>query len=177
MLITDVRFSGKAATGTNGTFRAQVPAGDYWLCASGTQPNHLRSCDWSAPQTRAQVTGSADDLPASLSVRTGSLLTLTINDPSGKVQQIDPTGVNGPQTNVRISANTGGYYYRIGLSARQGTQWIHTVAVPIGVSVSLFIDSQLDISDSSGITAPARQPILPFLANDASGVAVSLAVH
>jgi hypothetical protein len=177
IVLTGATFSGEATTDAGGNYQTDgIPVGDYYLCATGTMPNHLRSCDWGGPDTFRHVTGTVSDLPASLSVQTGSLLTVTVNDPTGRIQVNDPTGINAPPTNLTIRVKTGRYYYRTAPPVKQGNQWTYTVAVPIGVSVSLFVDSALGLADSSGIAVPTRQPVLPFVAQDASGVALAFVV-
>ena len=175
---TGVMLSGKVTAGSDGKFQSSaIPIGDYYLCARGTLPNHLRSCDWGGMETFVHLTGTSQDGPVSLNVQTGSLLTINVSDPEGHIQIRDASGINAPPTNLTINVTAGRYYYPAGVSQQTGSRWVHTVAIPIGTSVSLFVDTALDVADSSGNAIPKKQPVLPLRAADASGLATSLVVQ
>ncbi len=178
IISTGVMLSSKATTGSDGKFQTgQIPVGDYYLCAKGTLPNHLRSCDWGGMETFVHLTGTTQDGSVTLNVRTGALLTINVDDPAGHIQIRDSSGINAPPTNLTINVNAGRYYYPSKVSGPQGSRWVHTAAIPIATSVNLFVDSELDLLDSSGIAVPKRQPVSPLRALDSSGLATSFVIN
>ncbi|MBI4444111.1 MAG: hypothetical protein HY649_12155 [Acidobacteria bacterium] len=168
---------------------SNTPAGEYVLCATGTQPNHLRSCDWGQPgqqPTRLQVPASGAAAPVTLNVRTGAMVTFNVNDPGGLIKIQDLSGIRAGQTNLGISVvipvsfTGGGLGFR---SARYvstaGTQWTYQVAVLMGVPLQLFISTiaPMKILDQSGQPLPINTPTGSLQATDTSGITVNLSVQ
>jgi hypothetical protein len=171
-------FNGSVLSGVDGRFHLdRIPEGDYILCAEGSQANQLRSCDWGQRSTAVRASGSPS-LPVTLNVRTGALLTINIEDPNGLIKLQDSwiPGVNARQTNVGLGVVSDFRYFPAKLTNVTQTKWTYAVAVPIGVSAQLFVDTQLNIVDQAGGPVLKRAPSLSVVARDISGVAVNLMV-
>jgi hypothetical protein len=162
----------------DGTFTVRgVPPGTYVLCAFGTQANHLRSCDWGTANAVVNVGAGSAASAVTLDVRTGTTVLLRVSDPAGRIRLQDPTGINARQTNLGIGVvSTMGHYFA-NLVEHSGTQWTYAVAVPIGVPVSLWLDTPLEVVDRNVKSVARRSTSFPILAADSSGVTVDLAVQ
>jgi hypothetical protein len=128
-------------------------------------------------ETVVDVRGGFATPPVTLNVRTGALIAFNVSDPAGRIVIQDPTGVNARQTNLGIGVvSTMGHYFA-NLVEHSGTQWSYAVAIPIGVPVSLWLDTSLNVVDRNLKPAAKRSTTFPILAKDASGVTVDLAVQ
>jgi hypothetical protein len=170
--------SAMVVSASDGSFTVRgVPAGTYILCAFGTKPNHLRSCDWGMAETVVDVRGGFATPPVTLNVRTGALIAFNVSDPAGRIVIQDPTGVNARQTNLGIGVvSTMGHYFA-NLLEHSGTQWTYSVAVPIGVPVALWLDTGLNVVDRNFKPVGKRSTDFPILAASSSGLTVNLAVQ
>jgi hypothetical protein len=170
--------SAMVVSASDGSFTVRgVPAGTYIVCAFGTKPNHLRSCSWGMADAVVEVRAGSAAPGVTLNVRTGALVVFNVSDPAGRILLQDPTGVNARQTNLGIGVvSTMGHYFA-NLVEHSGTQWTYAVAVPIGVPVSLWLDTPLDVVDRNVKSVARRSTSFPILAADSSGVTVDLAVQ
>ena len=180
--------SGGVKSGPDGTFTVSgVPDDTYYLCASGTQPNQLRSCVWGQQETAVGVNAAVAPQRVTLNIRTGGLVTFKVNDPTGLIK----TGVpfpSSPQyitTNLGISLaapasppNTGYSYYAATYVGTSGSQWTYQVPVLIGVPLKIFVSTiaPMTILDQSGQPLPINTPTSSVQANDTSGATVNLSV-
>jgi hypothetical protein len=172
-------ISGSTVSAPDGSFHVDnLPVGDYYVSAIGTNASHLRSSDWGGPAGFCHVTGTAADTALSLNVRTGTIITFAVDDPAGKIIVRDASGIMASETNLGISVNTGISYYSAKLNSRAGTQWLYTVAVPVGIPVGLFLSTELNVTDANGVAMPIGQTATPSLTvPDAGGLKLGLMVR
>ena len=173
--------SGKVFSGPDGTFEvSNIPAGKYVICATGTQLNHLPSCNWGQRSSAVQVGASegATAIPAEpvvLNVRSGAVLTVNIDDPDQLIQVKDADGIRARRTTVGISAvSSANAYYALRYQGTTGARWSYSVAIPIGAPVRLFIDTSLIIVDQSGQPISLRTLSMTVQAEDGNGVTVTM---
>jgi hypothetical protein len=78
--------SGSVISGQDGRFTVtDTPAGKYVFCASGTQPTHLRTCQWQYGlfPLNFEVTANTITNLGSVNIRTGAMVTFAVNDSAG----------------------------------------------------------------------------------------------
>ena len=69
---------------------------------------------------------------------------------------VDRTGINARETNIAVGVISNLGYYPARYTATTGTQWSYAAAIPVGVSVRLFIDTLLKVNDQSGQPVAVR---------------------
>ena len=176
---------GTVRSGPDGTFAMDnMPVGEYLLCASGSQPNHLRSCEWGQDSTHVNVVANTTADPVTLNIRTGAIVTFNVNDPTGLIKIQDLTGTNASQTNLIISVawrgpNNAENFFRAKYAGTSGTTWTYQVAVLIGAPLQLFISTiaPMKILDQSGQPVPNNTPTSSLQATDTTGITVNLSVQ
>jgi hypothetical protein len=153
---TDARFIGpviRSRTGTDAAGRFSVsglPFGRYLVCAAGTQPTQLRSCDWGlgiAVADLVQVTPSAI---ATLKLGDGCLIKITIEDPNGLVQDrpidLPMRAITG---NLSFGVISGGRYEPARLLSVVGAVRTYYVAVPKNTTFHLIMSTALAITNAA----------------------------
>ncbi|MBI4442188.1 MAG: hypothetical protein HY649_02295 [Acidobacteria bacterium] len=181
---TEPFVNGTVTSGPDGRFTvADVPIGGYQLCATGTQPNHLRSCIWGELETGAFAPDN-QGRPLTVNIRTGSLVTFRVNDPAGVIKIQDLTGTNASQTNLIINIawrrpNGVGNFFRALYVSTSGSQWTYQVPVLTGVPLQLFFSTiaPMKILDQTGQPLPLSTSTGSLQATDTSGITVNLSVQ
>lgn len=165
LLPEEAIVSGSVLSLPDGSFQiGNLPPGTYATCAAGVRPNQLRSCDWGQGSSAVQVTAGSSTPPITLNVRTGALLTIQVEDPSGLIRTLDPAGTVSRQTNVALGVFSELGYYAAKQTATAGIRHTHTVAVPLGHPIRLVVQTPLNVFDDSGHPVTKGQPGLPFQA-------------
>jgi hypothetical protein len=167
-------------TQADGSFQVQnVPPGTYLLCARGTLPQHLASCDWQGT-TRINLSAGQALQGITLVVARGTLLTFAVQDARSQIQDYaDLIGPGGQLPlsggNFRIGVFVGTRYLpaeRISLSA--GTHQ-YQVAVSKAASARLLLNTPLRVTDSAGnALTNSSSPTIP--ANGQNEVITNLIV-
>ncbi len=166
----------------DGTFGATgLPAGSYYLCASGIRPNHLRSCEWGQPSLALQLAAGQTLSGVTLRIVEGTLLIFRVRDVRAVIQDT----AAGPPVNGRLPLFGGNF--RIGITA--GTRYAqgnfvsqigavrsYTVAVPKFATVRLFLDTPLTVLGPLGQVLEARAPSLPITTTGQAELAIDLEV-
>jgi hypothetical protein len=171
-------FSTSAATGTDGKFAVTaLPAGEYYVCAVGPLPQDLGSCEWGGAVTTIQVGSSSVLSGLSLGIRSGTLLSIYVSDPNGRIQQA-PAAAQAPvHLNIGVGAISDTGFYKpaslVSIGAG-GAEFI--VAIPKTGRVRLLLDAPFPINDSSGGPVASRKPGLSISATGGSSFSVSLTV-
>jgi hypothetical protein len=89
-------FSAAAAVDDTGAFSIpNVPSGQYWICAYASSQGYLSNCDWSATTNRPITIPAASQSPLSLTLAKGTIATLDVNDPNGKIASGPPAADTG----------------------------------------------------------------------------------
>ena len=140
-----VAVSSSIKSDSNGRFTISgVPLGHYYVCASGTQPTQLRSCDWGLPLATAALTDASATAPLTLTLGDGCLLRMTIEDPNGRIKDLPvdlPTGK--PTWNLSFGVMSGGRYEPARLVSVAGAVRTYYVAVPKNSTFSLVMTTDL----------------------------------
>ena len=125
----------------------QLPDGPYYLCAFGTQANHLPSCLWNTvPERVIMVTGGKSEA-TNLIVKTGVLLRVRANDAKGRMSSATP---------ALVAVNVGGFGYRgMQLVSRNPAQEVRELAIPRNVKI--WIVSGKNFEFGGGITPTVNQ--------------------
>lgn len=172
-------FTAIAVVNAQGTYSiSNVPPGKYVVCAYNVGQRFLSNCQWTSQYSTVSV-ASANVAVPQLVLRTGSVITLSVNDPSGAITT--PTQLFGtPTPNVHyffpgiIAEN--GYFGSARLASESGTVKTYVVTIPKTAVVHVFVDSDLAVTDASGNAVPTRSPS-GILIQGTSDTTVSLNVR
>jgi len=143
--------SSSVTTAKDGTFSlAGLPPSVYWLCAAGTKPTHLLSCQWGSPTMRLDLTQTASVSNVKLQVTEGVLLTFNVSDPKGQIQEFPttPTATSKPG-NFRIFVLDGTHFMAATPNSVGAAVHQHTIAVPKSRTLQLFVSTSLKVNGSS----------------------------
>jgi hypothetical protein len=171
------------STAADGAFAIpDLPDGQYYLCAYGALPTQLSTCEWGRFQAPLQITGGSAIRNVTLQLSEGSLLNFQVSDPNGVI--VDRA--SGPVMdgrlplsggNFRIGVMMGGYYGRAEFVSQGGANRTYEVAVPKGVTVALFADTELRVSTQIGAPVPAEELSIVIPTADAAGQTIHLQVE
>jgi len=157
--------SGVVKTDGTGKFLIPaLPAGQYYLCAGGIQQNHLMSCDWQQRQGPVSLGAGQNASNLQLTVRTGTILRILIQDRASRIGSQHQLGV--------ISAT--GHYKRAARVGRTGDPVQYALAVPKRISLRLFLGTPPVLRDETGIPLPVGSPSLPVTIGQESERTVNL---
>jgi hypothetical protein len=164
-------------TGPDGRFLvAGLPEGDYYLCAIGTLPNHLRTCEWGGQSTPVHLGAGQSVAGLVLVLRTGTVIDILVRDPNSRV-------TSGRRFAVGVMSDSG-IYSRAKLIDQAGPVRRYVVTVPKGASVRLFLDgpidpteAPLDVRDDSGRQVATRRPSLPISVGQQSEATITVNIQ
>jgi len=169
-------------TGADGGFSVTgLPAGGYGLCVYGPKPTHPGSCEWGPGATSVSVS-PGQTAQVSLQIAEGTLLIFQVQDPGGKIRDLEsqPT-VNGrmPLTgsNFAIGVWAGTRYLRASLVSTSGTTHQYQVAIAKTASVRLFLNTALNVIDANSSAMAVGQPSLTISAGGQATVTTNLTVQ
>jgi hypothetical protein len=109
---------GSVQTRVDGSFTVSgLPAGLYAICARGTDPVHLSSCQLDNPKNVVSVVSGQDQTGLKLNVPRGALLDITLTDSSGCAAKNSRAPVyvfvnSISQQAYLVSSASGAYHYR-----------------------------------------------------------------
>lgn len=158
-------------TGSRGEFTiARFPAGEYYLCALGPAAGHLKSCGWGGRYAPARVQAGATAAPLTLTVQTGTLLRLSVDDAGARI-------ASGARFVAGVFS-AGGYYARFRPAGVSGTQVLYTLAVPSSGTFRLLLNTSLSATDSSGnsLVTTTGKPVLSITTAGQQELAISVIV-
>jgi hypothetical protein len=148
-------FSATAAVDSTGAFSiANIPAGQYWLCAYASSQGYLSNCDWSAAANRPITVPAATQLPLTLTLAKGAIVTLDVNDPGGKIATVALKNGHWFYPGVMDAL---GNYSAARPSSTIGTHHYYLVTIPVTTNFKLFIDSDLIILGASSNSVATRK--------------------
>ena len=138
----------------DGTFSLTgLPPSVYWLCGVGTQPTHLRSCDWESPTTKIDLTSTSSATNVQLQVPVGVMLTFSVTDARNQINDFSATPVvNGAPAapgNFRIYLADGTWLSPAQPVSVSGTVHQYAIAVPKARALRLFLDTKLNVQDQA----------------------------
>ena len=145
-------------TSADGSFSVSgLPVGNYHVCALPSLPTQVGTCEWHRNRGPfAASAGRTFNVP-DLVLTTGRTLRIRILDPNGRLTA---------RAKLLVGVMTeDGYYRRAEAAAgppEAGIAAVLSVVIPPNVNVGLFIDSDLDVRDSSSRPAPKRQRGAPL---------------
>jgi hypothetical protein len=158
-------FSSATAVDPTGAFAfSSVPSGNYFVCAYSLAPGLLSNCEWSS-QHKPVAVGTSGSIVVPIVLPRGTVVTLNLQDPNAALPQA-PTGgptLSGSLTNEGHHFYPGvitaaGYYHAARQVSQSGVSHVYAATIPKAVSVRIFIDSDLFITDASGNEVPLRVP-------------------
>jgi hypothetical protein len=151
-------------TDSGGKFAiAGLPAGSYYLCASGTKSNHLRSCEWDQPSLKVELSEGQNLEGIKLIVVEGTLLVFRVRDANRAIEDTAAGPVvDGrlPLTggNFRIGVVSGLRYAQATVAAQDGDVREYVVAVPKSAALRVVADTLLPVRDIAGQSIRAGEP-------------------
>ncbi len=150
--VKDLGFSARIAAEADGRFSiAGLPNGTYGVCALGTGPSQLGSCEWDPVSSTALAPGQSVQNVTRI-IHDGTLLTIRVADPGGKVVLPDARGIVAVRERrffIGVSSDSG-LYRRAELVSNAPTEHIFQVKIPRRRTVRLLIDSDLTVTDNLG---------------------------
>lgn len=162
--------SRSVVTGSDGRFLASgLPAGEYRLCAIRLLPNQLNSCQWGGASPAIPVPAGQAVTGQKLTLRTGTLITLEVQDPNGHLAA-------GKKFLLGVVRGVG-EYHRAQLASKAPGLHTYAVAVPRNASLSLLLDTPLDVRDSMGQALESRRLTHPISTASQAALAFRLVVR
>ena len=146
-----------------------LPTGEYYLCALGSRPGELNSCDWDNEPAPVSIRPGEQVQNVVLTIRSGAVIRIRVDDPAGKLGN-DSDFIAG------FMADSG-HYTRAVSASTSGTGREYVVTVPRDVAGRLFIDSRHAITDRVGNVVARGEPTLPVPAGTQRDVVFSLRVQ
>lgn len=162
---------GKAVTsGSSGRFvLAGLPGGRYEICAYGSQPNQVGSCDWSGVGV-VQLAAGQSVQNIIRTIYEGTVVTVRAADPNRKAAIPDSKGKVARERRFSIGLTAeSGFYRGAERVSDTATEHVFRITIPKRQSMRLFIDSELKVADSAGNNLETRQPTsqrIPVAASD-----------
>ena len=164
LLMGEAPISSSVRTDAGGKFSiASLPAGSYYLCASGTKPNHLRSCEWNQPSMKVELSEGQRLGGVKLLVAEGTMLVFRVRDAKGVIQDTAAGPVVDGRMplaggNFRIGVVCGLRYAQARFAAQDGDVREYAVAVPKDASLRVVADTSLSTRDVAGESIQTREP-------------------
>jgi hypothetical protein len=144
----------KVTTGSNGAFAISgLPLGQYRVCARGAVSTQLPSCDWGLPLATAGLSEAAPAAVLTLTLGDGCLIEMTIEDPTGVVQDRVVGVPAGPFTagNLSFGVMNGGRYEPARPLSVAGGVRTYYVAVPKNSTYQLMMSTSLTLTNPAGL--------------------------
>jgi hypothetical protein len=169
-------------TASDGSFAVGgLPAGTYHICAVGVTARHLSSCEWELASL-VQLAAGQTLSGISVTVSIGSLLTILVSDPNGRIQD----AASGPIVNgliplsggnFKIGVMTGIHYVAANFVSQTGIVRSYSVAVPKTGSFKLLVSTSLKVLSPVGQAVAIGSPDIPILPSGQAQVFVNLAIQ
>jgi hypothetical protein len=152
-------FSATITAEADGRFTiAGLRGGTYGVCALPGGPTQLGSCDWDpVPATTLAPGGIIQNVTRV--IHDGSLLTIRVADPGGKIVLPDARGNVAARERrffVGVSSDSG-RYRKVDLVSNAPGQYVFKVTIPRRRPVRLFVDSDLSVTEASGRSVETKQ--------------------
>ena len=154
--------SSYVSTSADGAFAiANLPLGNYNLCAYGVTAADLGSCEWVQGTTHVAL-ASAQTVQVRFHVSQGVLITFQVADTRQQIVSLEDLPIVAgrlPLTgaNFGIGIWAGSRYVRAGLVSKIGTTREYQLAIPKTAAVRLFLDTSLAALDANSVAIPLRQ--------------------
>ena len=163
-------ISGAVETGHDGVFLISgLPAGDYYLCALGTRPEHIRSCSWSARPVHVRLTSAAPTQSVELMIRSGTIVRLMVRDPNGRLAR---------GASFRASTlSDRGHVEPFELDQRDSSGPLFRMAMPRDSSTRLIVLTNTNVFDAAGNRHPTHAPGLRISPEGRPEVAIVLNIQ
>jgi hypothetical protein len=156
-------FTATGVADSSGAFSiSNVPVGTYIVCAYSTAQALLSNCQWTSTYKSVAV-NAADLVIPPIIMKTGTVITVAVQDPLGMLNPIATNSHIGGTLPTGHYFHLGvidgnGYYASARLMSQDGQSRSYAVTIPKSNAVSLFIDSDLSVSDSNGNSVATRVP-------------------
>ncbi|HLJ16495.1 MAG TPA: carboxypeptidase-like regulatory domain-containing protein [Bryobacteraceae bacterium] len=170
-------------TGPAGIFAVSgLPAAIYKLCAYGTSNSQLGSCEWIQGTTRIDLSSAPIIQNLVLRIAEGALITFEVQDSQSKIRDladIQATGGLMPVSggNFGIGIFAGSRYARAKLTSTTAGDRQYQLAIPKTTAVRVFLDTSLDIADSTGAAVIRRAPGPTISPGGQAAITVNLTVR
>ena len=164
LVMREVPIRSNVRTDAGGKFSiASLPGGSYHLCASGTKPNHLRSCEWDQPSLKVDLSEGQRLGGVKLLVAEGAMLVFRVRDARGVIQDTAAGPVVEGRLplaggNFRIGVVSGLRYAQARFAVKDGDVREYAVAVPKDASLRVVADTSLSTRDVAGQSIQTREP-------------------
>jgi len=138
-------------TGTDGFFQVKgLSEGLYHLCPSTTRRSEIGDCGWEEVPSIALANGQAVS-GIVRRVHDGTILTIVVNDPNGKIQAPDSRGNDAFRQRFLIGlVDATKRYNAVPLVSPGAVQKIYQLTIPKQRSFRLFVDTAYDVTDNIG---------------------------
>ncbi|HSW49928.1 MAG TPA: hypothetical protein VLH09_07115, partial [Bryobacteraceae bacterium] len=183
LVMREVPIRSSVRTDAGGKFSiAGLPAGSYYLCASGTKPNHLRSCEWAQPSMKVDLSEAQRLGGIKLVVAEGTMLVFRVRDARGVIQDTAAGPVVDGRLplaggNFRIGVMSGLRYAQARFADKDGDVREYAVAVPRDASLRVVADTPLPIRNFAGQYIVTREPSFAVEVRGETMLAVELEVE
>jgi hypothetical protein len=159
----------------------QLPPDTYYLCAFGTKPTHLRTCQWSKPELKVDIGPGQTVQGIKFQIADGTLLIFNIHDPREITRDLaDLPVVDGhiPLTgsNFGIGVFSGIEFARASMISNSSGVRQYRLAVPKDASLRLFLDTELPMIDARGNALAVGRPDLPIPVRGEPTITIELQV-
>jgi len=147
-------FSQSGSAAADGSYQIQgLPAGTFALCAQAATDGYLSSCDWGAKPPTVTLTSGQDSAGNQLTMKTGSILKVRVQDPTQSLSQKTLSGL-GPDLVMGVFGPQSLFYpaHQAGKDAGGAN---YQLTIPLDTRVTFSIASQsLKLADSNGVELP-----------------------
>jgi len=160
-IIKEPGFTKSATAGAEGSFvLSGLLAGTYDVCAYGTQPSQVGSCDWGGIPVISLAAGqTVTNLRRT--VRNGTVVMLHVADPNARIGVADSKGRVARERRFFIGLSSeSGFYRRAQAISRTPTAHVFRITIPRQMPARLFIDTDLSVTDVSGSPLETGRPTL-----------------
>ncbi len=158
-MVKDPGFAKAITAGQDGSFAfSGLPPGRYHVCAYGTQPTQVGSCDWGGVPV---ITLRADQSIQNVTRRIyeGAVVSIRVADPNGSIAVPDSKGRVARERRFFIGLSSQSGFYRPAARVSQSaTDHVFRIIIPRQMVARLFIDSELSVTEASGVPLETRRP-------------------
>ncbi len=161
-VIAAPRVSGSVTTGIDGSFTLPpLPDGNYGICVVSPLPGYLDSCQFT-PGTLASVSQGRAPALSDIRLKTGTEIHIRINDP---LHLAPKSARSGPVPLIVGVLTHGTTFYAARIIAEDASGRDHTITVPIGTPVKLWVFSRtVKVADITGKLIDSKGYALPLQA-------------
>jgi hypothetical protein len=145
-----------------------IPAGQYYLCAIGTDAHHVSSCQTGKLSPPVAV-GVGQTTTTALTILNGRLITVHVTDAQARIA--------GGAKILIGTITAAGYYRRAMLASKGNGQFHYQVVIPKSEATALLLDTTLRVTNSLAAAVAVRQPQIQFSGKDSGDVEVTLTAN